>query len=53
MTDDKDNRTMVALLSNYFCAKIFDDDYMLVTNSDTYFVPAEGDYESYLTYPKP
>jgi dynein heavy chain len=52
VTDDKDNRTMVALLSNYFCPEIFEDGYKLVPGSDTYTVPPEGEYQEYLDYIK-
>eukprot|EP00741_Cyanophora_paradoxa_P007767 tig00001206_g7515.t1 len=49
VTDDWDRRLLMALLSDFYCEAIHDDAYKF-SPSRTYYAPADGPYESYLTY---
>lgn len=51
VTDDRDRRTLMSLLSIFYTPEILDDDYKF-SPSGTYFAPPKGSYESYLQYIK-
>ncbi|KAJ3276290.1 Dynein heavy chain 3, axonemal [Terramyces sp. JEL0728] len=51
VTDDRDRRTLMAILSLVYTQEILDDEYKL-SPSGTYFAPKKGNYESYLKYIK-
>jgi len=51
VTDDWDRRTLRTILAKFYCPDIiYNDDYYLDDDSDIYYAPPEGDYESYLDY---
>ena len=49
VTDDKDRRCMVELLTDFYCDKVLDDAYKF-SSLDDYYAPAEGDCDSYLAF---
>ena len=51
MTDERDRRTLMSLLSIVYTPEILDDDYKLSASGE-YIVPPKGSYESYLQYIK-
>ena len=51
VTDDWDRRTLKTILAKFYCPKIINKQpYYLDDDSDVYYVPPDGDYESYLDY---
>ena len=49
VTDDKDNRTLDAILKDFFCPAMLEDDHP-ITASGSYVMPPDGNYQSYLTF---
>ena len=49
VTDDKDNRTLDAILKDFFCPEMLEDDHK-ITASGSYVMPPDGNYQSYLTF---
>ncbi|XP_016078231.1 PREDICTED: dynein heavy chain 3, axonemal [Miniopterus natalensis] len=49
VTDDKDRRLLLSLLSIFFCKDIEQDHYC-VAPGDTYYIPPHGSYQSYIEY---
>ncbi|XP_042639137.1 dynein axonemal heavy chain 3 [Orycteropus afer afer] len=49
VTDDKDRRLLLSLLSTFFCKEI-EQDYYSLAPGDTYFIPAHSTYQSYIDY---
>ncbi|XP_071616680.1 dynein axonemal heavy chain 3 [Heliangelus exortis] len=49
VTDDKDRRLLLSLLSIIYSKDIMQDKYMLAAGDD-YYVPPHGPYESYIEY---
>lgn len=62
MTDDKDRRLLLSLLSTFYCKEIEQDHYYLAPG-DTYYIPPHGSYQvslgppegsvNYFNIPKP
>ena len=51
VTDDWDRRTLKTILAKFYCPTIIDTQpYYLDEESKVYYVPPDGDYESYLDY---
>ncbi|XP_025109931.1 dynein heavy chain 3, axonemal-like isoform X5 [Pomacea canaliculata] len=50
VTDDKDRRLLISLLSIFYNEKIVTDDNYKLSPSGIYYVPSEGPYESYIEY---
>ena len=44
MTDDKDRRLLLSLLSTFYCKEIEQDHYCLAPG-DTYYIPPHGSYQ--------
>ena len=51
VTDDRDRRTLMSLLSNFYTPDVLKDKYRL-SPSGLYLVPPKGSYETYLQYVK-
>jgi dynein heavy chain len=51
VTDERDRRTLMSLLSIFYTPEILDDDYKL-SSSGEYIAPPKGSYEGYLQYIK-
>ncbi|KAI9354083.1 dynein heavy chain and region D6 of dynein motor-domain-containing protein [Zopfochytrium polystomum] len=51
VTDDRDRRTLMSLLSIFYIPDILSDTYRL-SSSGLYFAPPKGSYDSYLLYIK-
>ncbi|XP_032957944.1 dynein axonemal heavy chain 3 isoform X1 [Rhinolophus ferrumequinum] len=49
VTDDKDRRLLLSLLSTFYCKEIEQDHYC-VAPGDTYYIPPHGSYQSYIDY---
>ncbi|KAM9584412.1 dynein axonemal heavy chain 3 [Trichechus inunguis] len=49
VTDDKDRRLLLSLLSTFYCKEIEQEHYCLAPG-DTYYIPAHGTYQSYIEY---
>ncbi|XP_044602978.2 dynein axonemal heavy chain 3 isoform X2 [Equus asinus] len=49
VTDDKDRRLLLSLLSMFYCKEIEQDHYFLAPG-DTYYIPPHGSYQSYIDY---
>ncbi|XP_014652699.1 PREDICTED: dynein heavy chain 3, axonemal [Ceratotherium simum simum] len=49
VTDDKDRRLLLSLLSTFYCREIEQDHYCLAPG-DTYYIPPHGSYQSYIEY---
>ncbi|ELK12135.1 Dynein heavy chain 3, axonemal [Pteropus alecto] len=49
VTDDKDRRLLLSLLSTFYCKEIEQDHYY-VAPGDTYYIPPHGSYQSYIEY---
>ncbi|XP_076997717.1 dynein axonemal heavy chain 3 [Tamandua tetradactyla] len=49
VTDDKDRRLLLSLLSTFYCKEIEQDHYPLAPG-DTYHIPCHGSYQSYIEY---
>ncbi|XP_033281843.2 dynein axonemal heavy chain 3 [Orcinus orca] len=49
VTDDKDRRLLLSLLSTFYCKEIEQDHYCLAPG-DTYYIPSHGSYQSYIEY---
>ena len=50
MTDDWDRRTLLNILSTYYCPPIVEDNNYRFSPSGTYYAPPKGKYEDYLEY---
>ena len=51
VTDDWDRRTLKTILAKFYCEDIiYKEPYYFDDDSDTYYAPPDGDYESYLEY---
>lgn len=44
MTDDKDRRLLLSLLSTFYCKEIEADHYYIAPG-DTYYIPPHGTYQ--------
>ncbi len=51
VTEDKDRRTLMVLLREYFTEQIFRDEYTF-SPSGIYYAPKHGNYEEYIDYAK-
>ena len=51
VTDDRDRRTLMSLLSTFYTSEILKDNYKF-SPSGTYFAPPKGPFDSYLAYIK-
>jgi len=51
VTEDKDRRTLMVLLRDYFTEQIFRDEYTF-SPSGIYYSPKHGNYEDYIDYAK-
>uniref|UniRef100_A0A8C9ACU6 Dynein axonemal heavy chain 3 n=1 Tax=Prolemur simus TaxID=1328070 RepID=A0A8C9ACU6_PROSS len=49
VTDDKDRRLLLSLLSTFYCKEIEQDHYALAPG-DTYYIPPHGSYQTYIDY---
>ncbi|XP_072798825.1 dynein axonemal heavy chain 3 isoform X1 [Vicugna pacos] len=49
VTDDKDRRLLLSLLSTFYCKEVEQDHYHLAPG-DTYYIPPHGSYQSYIDY---
>ncbi|KAM4829514.1 dynein axonemal heavy chain 3 [Thomomys bottae] len=49
VTDDKDRRLLLSLLSTFYCKEIEQDHYYLAPG-DIYYVPPHGPYQTYIDY---
>ncbi|KAG1679671.1 hypothetical protein FOA52_006190 [Chlamydomonas sp. UWO 241] len=49
VTDDNDRRCLMSVLRKYITPRVLDDEFKL-THSGTYFVPPDGDLDSYREY---
>uniref|UniRef100_A0A8C0MC70 Dynein axonemal heavy chain 3 n=1 Tax=Canis lupus familiaris TaxID=9615 RepID=A0A8C0MC70_CANLF len=49
VTDDKDRRLLLSLLSTVYCKEIEQDHYYIAPG-DTYYIPPHGSYQSYIDY---
>ncbi|KAK1344424.1 hypothetical protein QTO34_013118 [Cnephaeus nilssonii] len=49
VTDDKDRRLLLSLLSTFYCKDI-EHDYYYVAPGDIYYIPPHGSYQSYIEY---
>ncbi|XP_011917766.1 PREDICTED: dynein heavy chain 3, axonemal [Cercocebus atys] len=49
VTDDKDRRLLLSLLSMFYCKEI-EEDYYSLAPGDTYYIPPHGSYQSYIDY---
>ncbi|XP_012645608.2 dynein axonemal heavy chain 3 [Microcebus murinus] len=49
VTDDKDRRLLLSLLSTFYCKEIEQDHYRLAPG-DTYYIPPHGSYQTYIDY---
>ena len=49
VTDDKDRRLIITLLSDYYNERIFKDDYRFAGIAE-FFAPPTGEYQDYLTH---
>ncbi|XP_047390171.1 dynein axonemal heavy chain 3 isoform X4 [Sciurus carolinensis] len=49
VTDDKDRRLLLSLLSSFYCKEIEQDQYFLAPGK-TYYIPPHGPYQSYIDY---
>ncbi|XP_070269812.1 dynein axonemal heavy chain 3 [Myotis yumanensis] len=49
VTDDKDRRLLLSLLSTFYCKDIERDHYY-VAPGDIYYIPPHGSYQSYIEY---
>uniref|UniRef100_A0A8C2VP56 Dynein axonemal heavy chain 3 n=1 Tax=Chinchilla lanigera TaxID=34839 RepID=A0A8C2VP56_CHILA len=49
VTDDKDRRLLLSLLSTFYCKEIEQDHYYLAPG-ETYYIPPYGSYQSYIEY---
>ncbi|XP_028395151.1 dynein heavy chain 3, axonemal-like isoform X1 [Dendronephthya gigantea] len=50
VTDDKDRRLLLSLLSIFVCGDIIENDLHNFSQSGTYYCPSHGPYETYLEY---
>uniref|UniRef100_A0A8C5KDB1 Dynein axonemal heavy chain 3 n=1 Tax=Jaculus jaculus TaxID=51337 RepID=A0A8C5KDB1_JACJA len=49
VTDDKDRRLLLSLLSMVYCKEI-EQDYYFLAPGETYYIPPHGTYQSYIDY---
>ncbi|KAM5227717.1 LOW QUALITY PROTEIN: dynein axonemal heavy chain 3 [Ctenodactylus gundi] len=49
VTDDKDRRLLLSLLSTFYCKEIEQDNYYLAPG-EIYYIPPHGSYQSYIDY---
>ncbi|XP_028284148.1 dynein heavy chain 3, axonemal [Parambassis ranga] len=50
VTDDKDRRLLLSLLSNFYCWELIEQDCYHLCEGDQYYVPAHGPYQTYVDY---
>nr|XP_023674913.1 dynein heavy chain 3, axonemal [Paramormyrops kingsleyae] len=50
VTDDKDRRLLLSLLSSFYCKELIDQDRYYLTEGDLYFIPPHGPYQTYVDY---
>ncbi|XP_072168572.1 dynein axonemal heavy chain 3-like [Diadema setosum] len=50
VTDDKDRRLLLSILSKFYTPETVDQDNFAFSDSGDYYCPVHGDYESYLDY---
>ncbi|KAH9276392.1 hypothetical protein BASA83_001085 [Batrachochytrium salamandrivorans] len=50
VTDDWDRRTLINLLTTFYCPAIVEDSAYRFSPSGVYYAPSKGKYESYLEY---
>uniref|UniRef100_A0A3B1K2M2 Dynein axonemal heavy chain 3 n=1 Tax=Astyanax mexicanus TaxID=7994 RepID=A0A3B1K2M2_ASTMX len=51
VTDDKDRRLLISLLSTFYCQELIQQhQYRVCEGGDTYYIPPHGPYESYVEY---
>lgn len=51
VTDDRDRRTLMSILSTVYCPEIMDQFYKL-SSSGLYYAPPHGNYDDYISYIK-
>uniref|UniRef100_A0A8C6RT96 Dynein axonemal heavy chain 3 n=1 Tax=Nannospalax galili TaxID=1026970 RepID=A0A8C6RT96_NANGA len=49
VTDDKDRRLLLSLLSTFYCKEIENDHYYIAPGQ-TYYIPPHGPYQTYIDY---
>ena len=52
VTDDWDRRTLMNILTTYYCAPVVEDDNYRFSQSGIYYAPPKGKYENYLDFIK-
>ncbi|MEQ2228566.1 Dynein heavy chain 3, axonemal, partial [Ilyodon furcidens] len=50
VTDDKDRRLLLSLLSTFYSWELIEQDCYHLCEGDVYYVPAHGPYQSYVNY---
>ncbi|XP_050998839.1 dynein axonemal heavy chain 3-like, partial [Acomys russatus] len=50
VTDDKDRRLLLSLLSTFYCKEIESSDRYSIAPGDVYYIPPHGNYQSYIEY---
>ncbi|XP_053350493.1 dynein axonemal heavy chain 3 [Clarias gariepinus] len=50
VTDDKDRRLLLSLLSTFYSSELIEQDRYRLCEGDMYYVPPHGPYESYVDY---
>ncbi|XP_053480111.1 dynein axonemal heavy chain 3-like [Ictalurus furcatus] len=50
VTDDKDRRLLLSLLSTFYSSELIHQERYRVCEGDVYYVPSDGPYESYVDY---
>ncbi|KAK2854426.1 hypothetical protein Q7C36_006295 [Tachysurus vachellii] len=50
VTDDKDRRLLLSLLSTFYCSELIQQDKYRLCEGDLYYVPPHGPYQSYIDY---
>lgn len=50
VTDERDRRLIISLLSIFYCADVISNDDYKLSSSGQYYVPSEGDHDTYTAY---
>uniref|UniRef100_A0A8C9V6G4 Dynein axonemal heavy chain 7 n=1 Tax=Scleropages formosus TaxID=113540 RepID=A0A8C9V6G4_SCLFO len=50
VTDDKDRRLLISLLSIFYCREVIEQEQYYLSEGDLYFIPPHGPYQTYLDY---
>ncbi|XP_060776842.1 dynein axonemal heavy chain 3 [Neoarius graeffei] len=50
VTDDKDRRLLLSLLSTFYCSELIQQDKYRLCEGNIYYVPPHGPYEKYISY---